>query len=174
MLAGNECAQCPASRRGWWPGPRCLALINCECGEQPLVRIMTSPEGGVRGGSQAEVTVLNIPVRRSLGAIGFFHRTFLLLLLLNHTSYHRTEAKSKTVLLNAGRTPSLTVYSTWEVEQTVLRARACSLPRICQIPLCLMPLNPLSVTRLTNQRIKIPRVSTRDRRRTREAAERER
>lgn len=48
----SESEQRPASKRGRWPRLRCLALINRECGEQPLVRIMTSPEGSTVAAKQ--------------------------------------------------------------------------------------------------------------------------
>lgn len=49
---GSESEQRPASKRGRWPRLCCLALINRECGEQPLVRIMTSPEGSTVAAKQ--------------------------------------------------------------------------------------------------------------------------
>lgn len=49
---GNEREQRPASRKGRWPSLCCLALINRECGKQPSVRIMTSPEGSAVAAKQ--------------------------------------------------------------------------------------------------------------------------
>lgn len=52
MPPGNESEQRPASKEGRWPKLGCLALINRECGKQPSVRLMTSPEGSAVAAKQ--------------------------------------------------------------------------------------------------------------------------